>query len=104
MKEIRLSDAQKRIVQQMREYNYLLVFVKGHSFWEFRKGKDKSISYNISSRTAKALADNCKIIEFYGADVEKACYRLTDFGKICPLDQPPSTNPIQPAKKHKNEI
>lgn len=84
-KKLNLTNVQKRILSQMQEYGYLLVWVKGAFFYEFRKG-DKSISSYISSRTAKALLSIHGLLEVCENDVAKTSYCLSETGKQLIID------------------
>lgn len=85
---IKLSEAQKRIIRQMQEYGYLLAWSRSYQFWEFKKG-EKSISYNVSTRTAQSLV-NLGLLEIEGANVENQIsvgiqYKLSKKGKSIEL-------------------
>lgn len=85
-KPIKLSEAQKRVIQLMREHGYYLVFDLQHRFFRFeRNGRD--VSYNVSSLTAKSLVNKSGLLTLVGEVTDqRIVYRLTELGKQLIID------------------
>jgi hypothetical protein len=84
-RKIKLSNAQKRIIQLMRDHGYLLVWNREYFFWEF-KSNGKSVYKNVSSLTAQSLLSREVILEVNENIPNKnISYRLTELGKTIDL-------------------